>query len=598
MVKISVIIPTYNNSKSNLDRLVDSFDQQTMKQEDFEVIFIDDGSNDFQSFKRINDITKTRKNYILHRIPPSQGPSKPRNKGTQIAKGEYVFYCDDDDTVFPQAFERLYKFAKQNNLDIVNPKVIKTKGWSWGWEEYKVTKVNAQKFGVQSMIPMTVPKLYRKTFIDENNLQFPEGEKMLFEDVMFACLAFSKSPKIGILADYPIYHWREQNRSDLLDIGLDYKWSQLTNLALFFENNLSSNDRDTMLLHWYRSRVLGAIRNHFHKNKESIQIQEFKNAYKWRNQFVNKNIVESLSSNDKVLDKILEQNRMDLANSLSASRENITARSYLKDIKFKNDEIIISCSATLTYDEGENVKYVRNPNRVQLKLPKDVKKDLPKVLHYFRDNELENNIYSPLIKGRSSRATWDIKTVEFSEFKYNKSLFNFEVSANLRFSVKLESYIHDCEDKYQPWDLATRFSYLDHFSQRAIACTEDFRKAALINGNTYVVYKNRSGLLSIDLNGSIIDFFSVARLNVDKIYSENNFIIIPIEDTHVFGDNKIKILASIYNDSVDNFIETNALIRTNKNRAYLEIENNNDLKGTCIVHLALGKKSHELKIEI
>lgn len=598
MVKVSIVIPTFNNTKENLERIINSFDKQTMNQKDFEVIFIDDGSNDFQSFKRLKEITKSKKNYVVRRISPSGWASRPRNIGTKIAKGEYVFYCDDDDTIFPQALERMYNFAKKNDLDVVNPKVIRTKGWSWGWNEYKVTMIGAQKYGIQSMGPMTVPKLYRKRFLIENDIFFPEGEKVWWEDVMFSCLVYSKNPNIGILTDYPIYHWRDQNRSASFGKDLEYKWSQLTNLALFFEKNLSEDDKDIMIGHWYKSRVLGTVRKNFHKKKERTQNIEFENAVKWRSRFVNKNIIKNLDSNDKVLDKILELNKQELAYSLSKSKTGITARSYLKDIRFKGDYIVISCSTTLTYDEREKMKYKGKPTQVKQMLPKDVKNEIPKELHYFDDAELDKNIYSPLIKGRYSRVTWDVKDIEKSEFKYKRSFLSFEVSGVLTFCVKLEDYILDTEDKYQPWDIATRFSFLDSFSQRAIACIDDFKKAAIINGNTYVLYKNNSDLLSIDLNSSILDFFTVAKLNVQKRINTESHIILPIENTYVFGESENEILASIYNDKVDDFIETIATIRTKDNHAYLEIENNNNLKGNCTVHLAIGKKSHELNIQI
>lgn len=56
----------------------------------------------------------------------------------------------------------MYNFAKENDLDVVNPKVVRTKGWSWGWEEFKENVVGAEKIGVKAMGPMTVPKLYKK----------------------------------------------------------------------------------------------------------------------------------------------------------------------------------------------------------------------------------------------------------------------------------------------------------------------------------------------------------------------------------------------------------------------------------------------------
>ena len=130
MIKVSVIVPTFNSTKENLYRIVESFDNQTMDKKEYEIIFIDDGSSDLQSFKRLKDIAEERTNFIVKSIKPSGWASKPRNMGTEIAKGEYIFYSDDDDSIFPQALEKMYNFAKEHDFDVVNPKVISLKGWS------------------------------------------------------------------------------------------------------------------------------------------------------------------------------------------------------------------------------------------------------------------------------------------------------------------------------------------------------------------------------------------------------------------------------------------------------------------------------------
>lgn len=598
MKKISIVVPTFNNSQENLDRIIKSFDNQTMNQSEFEVIFVDDGSDDFQAFKRLKEKTQNRSNYVVHRIAPSGWASRPRNVGIKLARGEYIFFCDDDDTIFPKALELMYNFANENNLDVVNPKVIRTKGWSWGWNEFRRTIVGAQKFGIKSMGPMTVPKLYKKRFLIDHDLFFPEGERVWWEDVMYSCLVYSKKPNIGIFADYPVYHWRDQNRSSAFGKDLDNKWKQLTNLALLFEEILLPQDKDEMILHWYKSRVLGSISNNFHKKERDTQIIEFEKAREWRERFVNENIINNLDAYSKVLDKILEINKPEIAYSLSEYKTDITARSYLREIEFFEETIIVKCETTLTFDDKEAVKFKGNSQKVQLPLPKEVKKEIPKSLHYYTENDFQNNLYLPVLKGRFTRATWDIKSVHNSEFVYNKSFLGFEVSAILHFSINLEDYIHDKDDKLQPWDVATRFNYLDNFSQRAIACKEDFRKAAIINGNTYVVYKNNSGLLSIDMNACIINFFSVAKINTEKLDNKDNQIYLPIENVHVYGDSEIEILASIYNESYDGFVETTAKICTQDRNAFLKIYNINNLTGICTVHLALGSKSHELKIII
>lgn len=599
MIKVSVVVPTFNNTKEKLERIVESFDNQTMDKKEYEVIFIDDGSSDFQSFKRLKSIAEGRTNYIVKSIKPSGWASKPRNMGTKIAQGEYVFYSDDDDLIFPQALEKMYDFAKKYDFDVINPKVIRAKGWSWGWNEYKEDIIGAEKNGVQSMGPMTVPKLYKKSFLEENNLSFSEGEKVWWEDVMFSCLVYSKNPHIGILTEYPIYHWGEQNRSASFGKDLEYKWSQLTNLGHFFERNLNQEDRDIMVAHWYKSRVLGAIRDNFHKKKQTTQEYEFTKAKKWREEFVNDNVISKLDSNGKILDYILMINKQNLAYILAESRTGITARSYLKKAFFKEDKIVISCSADLTYSENERVKMKGKNNKIKIKLPQEVLKEIPKELHYFDEKEISESIYLPAIKGRYSRATWEIKTVEKSEFEMKKNIASFGVTGNLEFTIDMKNYILDKSDNYQPWDVATRFSYLDNFSQRAIACEADLKKAAIINNNTYVIYKNNSELLSIDMNSTVLNFLSVAKVNTDEAYViDGKDIIIPISNVHVHGNTDIEYTAAVIHEESTGFVDTKAKIFSKDDSAFIKVITEGVNKGENTIKIILNSKVHEFNVDI
>src|SRR5699024_2378909 len=119
MKKISVVIPSFNNEEKVLNRLISSLEEQTMSKNDFDVIFVDDGSSDFQAYKRLKEQTDKHENYYVHRIAPSGWSSRPRNEGIALADSKYIFFCDDDDSIFPQALERVYNFAEENNLDVV-----------------------------------------------------------------------------------------------------------------------------------------------------------------------------------------------------------------------------------------------------------------------------------------------------------------------------------------------------------------------------------------------------------------------------------------------------------------------------------------------
>lgn len=122
MPKISVIIPVYN-AVSYIPQSLPCLMNQTMR--DYELIFINDGSFD-QSEELLRDWQKKD-----HRIKiisqENSGQAIARNKGIEVACGEYICFIDIDDVVSIHMFERLYQKAKAECADIVwsNARIIK-----------------------------------------------------------------------------------------------------------------------------------------------------------------------------------------------------------------------------------------------------------------------------------------------------------------------------------------------------------------------------------------------------------------------------------------------------------------------------------------
>ena len=120
---LSVIVPIYG-VENYIERCVDSLFNQTLK--GIEFIFIDDCSPDrsmelLQSkineyHQRIEDMSWI---VLVERMPTNSGLPVVRQRGLQLATGDYICHCDSDDWVDYDMYKILYEKAINENADIV-----------------------------------------------------------------------------------------------------------------------------------------------------------------------------------------------------------------------------------------------------------------------------------------------------------------------------------------------------------------------------------------------------------------------------------------------------------------------------------------------
>lgn len=112
--KVSVVVPIYNMGKY-LSKCVDSLLGQTY--ENVEIILIDDGSTD-NSFSICQDYAQQYYNIIaIHQA--NSGVSAARNRGLEVASGNYISFVDPDDFLAQNAYKIIVDLMEKNNSDIV-----------------------------------------------------------------------------------------------------------------------------------------------------------------------------------------------------------------------------------------------------------------------------------------------------------------------------------------------------------------------------------------------------------------------------------------------------------------------------------------------
>ena len=119
MPRVSVIIPTYNRA-AFVYEAIDSVLGQTFQ--DLEVIVIDDGSTDDTA----SVLAAYGERILVHR-QANAGVSAARNKGIELAGGEWVAFLDSDDRWLPDKLRRQMDFIDAHPAivaDTVNAKFV------------------------------------------------------------------------------------------------------------------------------------------------------------------------------------------------------------------------------------------------------------------------------------------------------------------------------------------------------------------------------------------------------------------------------------------------------------------------------------------
>lgn len=205
---ISIIVPVFNVS-AYVSRCIKSVLNQTYRK--LEVILIDDGSTDNSSeickeYAKIDD----RIRFISQ---SNSGLSVTRNRGIDLATGQYILFLDSDDYLAQDALENLVKYLGNTEPDLITSTFV----WkvSESGEQSKYRKLNASSFsrmtGIDFLVmcikqkaytPMAPQFLYRRLFLNEANFRFADG--LYHEDELWTPEVLLKANSVVII-DNPFY---------------------------------------------------------------------------------------------------------------------------------------------------------------------------------------------------------------------------------------------------------------------------------------------------------------------------------------------------------------------------------------------------------
>ncbi|MEO8273221.1 MAG: glycosyltransferase [Chloroflexota bacterium] len=258
-IKVSVVVPVYNPG-ADIEPLIRSLRDQSMPQEEFEAIFVDDGSTDGTG-ARLDALAAERANVTVIHIPNSGWPGRPRNVGIDAAKGEFIQFVDNDDHLGAEALERLYEMARKNHSDIVIGKVV-TNFRSVADALFRADRSHASIHDAPLVSTMTPHKFFRTSFIREHGIRFPEGKRRL-EDQLFVLPAYLAARNVSVLASYPCYYYLEASgRSNAATVQIvpgHYYESVRMVIAILVAGTAPGEERNRLMRRWYRNEILSRL---------------------------------------------------------------------------------------------------------------------------------------------------------------------------------------------------------------------------------------------------------------------------------------------------------------------------------------------------
>ncbi|MGW1618592.1 glycosyltransferase family 2 protein [Streptomyces sp. NPDC002172] len=368
-IKVSVIIPVYNPGKY-IQPCIDSLLRQTLPADEFEVLFVDDGSTD-DSPAELDALAEKHPHFRVIHIPNSGWPGKPRNIGVGEAKGEYVQFVDQDDYLASDALRRLYEMGHRNGSDIVIGKVAS----NFRGVPHGVFKADREKCTIHDAPlydSLTPHKMFRAEFLRENKIAYPEGKRRL-EDQLYMMEAYFPAKVVSILGSYTCYYYSKRddgkNAGSTRIVPSGYYGNLREVLDVVMANTEPGEFRDLLLRRFYRVEMLGRLSEPNVLKYDEAYLGEMLEAVRpLAEEFMGEGVRDGLGALTRVRSTLLR--RDDSEGLLRFARFGLSVKgaTRLETAEWRSDgKLAVTVSARLVHgDDAEPVRLLRRDGRFYL----------------------------------------------------------------------------------------------------------------------------------------------------------------------------------------------------------------------------------------
>ena len=267
---ITVIIPVFNKEKY-LQKCLDSVINQTYS--NLEIILINDASKD-NSLKICKDYASKDGRIKLICNKRNKGVSYTRNKGLEIAKGDYISFIDADDEIEKDTYKIMLSDIVRHNVDFVQARMILNGKEEWRPDGIYYGNYNIMKLFLDNKISLSCcDKLFKFECIKQkkfNEKVYKHEDAMFIFDIIKDCNSI-------LLSDRYLYKYqykKEDSLTGTYDFEKDRSIIECTDIIYEYINRYYRGMIDKAIQKWYQTYCY--IFNNITKSTENLKLSDLK----------------------------------------------------------------------------------------------------------------------------------------------------------------------------------------------------------------------------------------------------------------------------------------------------------------------------------
>lgn len=232
---ISIIIPCYNTGKY-IEKCLNSLIEQ-VKQFDYEIILIDDCSQDETAEVIENYISSHDYNIIFLKNKENIGAGASRNKAVQIARYDYVSFIDSDDYISEDFYKNMLEALQENNADLVTCDIVVVDSDT---DEQTLCEAYNGAPGKYSLLSTGLAaspcnKIFKKEYL----IRYPFAEGIMNEDVASVLSIVANCEKVAYAEKADYYY--VQRSGSVQNSSLSYKRLDIVKAVDIFSERIKDN---------------------------------------------------------------------------------------------------------------------------------------------------------------------------------------------------------------------------------------------------------------------------------------------------------------------------------------------------------------------